>query len=98
MVLTVTQMLSKKGVVGKFVEYYGEGLAGLPLADRATIANMAPEYRATCGIFPIDAETIRYMSSRAARSADPPDRSLRQPRVCSSGRGARGPIHRHPGP
>ncbi len=61
LVLTVTQMLRRKGVVGKFVEFYGEGLAGLPLADRATIANMAPEYGATCGIFPIDAETIRYL-------------------------------------
>jgi aconitate hydratase len=61
LVLTVTQMLRKKGVVGKFVEYYGDGLAGLPLADRATIANMAPEYGATCGLFPIDAETIRYL-------------------------------------
>ncbi|HZH98782.1 MAG TPA: aconitate hydratase AcnA, partial [Fimbriimonadaceae bacterium] len=62
LVLTVTEMLRKKGVVGKFVEFYGEGLAGLPLADRATIANMAPEYGATCGIFPVDAETIRYLS------------------------------------
>src|SRR5271166_613680 len=61
LVLTVTQLLRKKGVVGKFVEYYGEGLASLPLADRATIANMAPEYGATCGIFPIDAETLRYL-------------------------------------
>jgi len=61
LVLTVTQMLRRKGVVGKFVEYYGSGLAGLPLADRATIANMAPEYGATCGLFPIDAETIRYL-------------------------------------
>ncbi|MFO0888429.1 MAG: aconitate hydratase AcnA [Isosphaeraceae bacterium] len=61
LVLTVTQMLRKKGVVGKFVEYYGDGLASLPLADRATIANMAPEYGATCGIFPIDAETLRYL-------------------------------------
>jgi aconitate hydratase len=61
LVLTITQMLRKKGVVGKFVEYYGAGLAGLPLADRATIANMAPEYGATCGLFPIDAETIRYI-------------------------------------
>ena len=61
LVLIVTQMLRKKGVVGKFVEYYGDGLAGLPLADRATIANMAPEYGATCGLFPIDAETIRYL-------------------------------------
>jgi aconitate hydratase len=61
LVLTVTQMLRKKGVVGKFVEFYGDGLAGLPLADRATIANMAPEYGATCGIFPVDAETLRYL-------------------------------------
>ncbi len=61
LVLTVTQMLRRKGVVGKFVEFYGAGLAKLPLADRATIANMAPEYGATCGIFPIDAETIRYL-------------------------------------
>src|SRR6202008_3196055 len=60
LVLTITQMLRKKGVVGKFVEFYGDGLANLPLADRATIANMAPEYGATCGIFPIDAETLRY--------------------------------------
>ncbi len=61
LVLTVTEQLRRKGVVGKFVEFYGDGLATLPLADRATIANMAPEYGATCGIFPIDAETIRYL-------------------------------------
>ena len=61
LVLTVTQMLRKKGVVGKFVEFYGPGLAELPLADRCTIANMAPEYGATCGIFPVDAETLRYL-------------------------------------
>src|SRR5205807_2644703 len=61
LVLTVTEMLRRKGVVGKFVEYYGDGLANLPLADRATIANMAPEYGATCGIFPVDAETLRYL-------------------------------------
>ncbi|MEZ5691293.1 MAG: aconitate hydratase AcnA [Rickettsiales bacterium] len=60
-VLTITQMLRKKGVVGKFVEFFGEGLNHMPLADRATIANMAPEYGATCGIFPIDAETINYL-------------------------------------
>src|SRR5574339_543770 len=69
LVLTVTQMLRKKGVVGKFVEFFGPGLAQLRLADRATIANMAPEYGATCGIFPIDAETIRYLkfSGRSAQ-------------------------------
>jgi aconitate hydratase len=61
LVLTVTEMLRKKGVVGKFVEFYGSGLAGLPLADRATIGNMAPEYGATCGIFPVDAETLNYL-------------------------------------
>jgi aconitate hydratase len=62
LVLTVTEMLRRKGVVGKFVEFYGDGLASLPLADRATIANMAPEYGATCGIFPVDAETLRYLA------------------------------------
>ena len=61
LVLTVTQMLRKKGVVGKFVEFFGPGLAALALADRATIANMAPEYGATCGFFPIDAETLNYL-------------------------------------
>jgi aconitate hydratase len=61
LVLTVTQALRKLGVVGKFVEFYGPGIAELPLADRATISNMAPEYGATCGIFPVDAETLRYL-------------------------------------
>ncbi|MEK7245933.1 MAG: aconitate hydratase AcnA, partial [Pseudomonadota bacterium] len=61
LVLTVTQILRKKGVVGKFVEFFGPGLDALLLPDRATIANMAPEYGATCGIFPVDAETIRYL-------------------------------------
>ncbi|WP_335960475.1 aconitate hydratase AcnA [Acinetobacter bereziniae] len=61
LVLTITQMLRKKGVVGKFVEFYGDGLADLPLADRATIANMAPEYGATCGFFPIDEITLGYL-------------------------------------
>jgi aconitate hydratase len=61
LVLTVTQMLRKKGVVGKFVEFYGPGLNDLPLADRATISNMAPEYGATCGFFPVDKETIKYL-------------------------------------
>ena len=63
LVLTVTQMLRAKGVVGKFVEFYGPGLARLSLADRATIANMAPEYGATCGFFPIDRETIDYLKA-----------------------------------
>ncbi len=61
LVLTVTEMLRKKGVVGKFVEFFGPGLHALPLADRATISNMAPEYGATCGIFPVDDETLRYL-------------------------------------
>lgn len=61
LVLKVVQMLREKGVVGKFVEFYGDGLDRLPLADRATIANMAPEYGATCGFFPIDNETLRYL-------------------------------------
>src|SRR4029077_565106 len=61
LVLTITEMLRKHGVVGKFVEYFGPGLRPLPLADRATIANMAPEYGATCGIFPIDKESLRYL-------------------------------------
>jgi aconitate hydratase len=61
LVLTVTELLRKQGVVGKFVEFYGPGIATLPLADRATIGNMAPEYGATCGIFPVDQETLRYL-------------------------------------
>jgi aconitate hydratase len=61
LVLTVTQMLREKGVVGKFVEFYGSGLSNLPLANRATIANMSPEYGATCGFFPVDDETLRYL-------------------------------------
>ncbi|RLA28225.1 MAG: aconitate hydratase AcnA, partial [Gammaproteobacteria bacterium] len=61
LVLTVTQMLRDKGVVGKFVEFFGDGLSALPLSDRATLANMAPEFGSTCGIFPVDAETIRYL-------------------------------------
>lgn len=61
LVLTVTQMLRQKGVVGKFVEFYGSGLAELPIADRATISNMAPEYGATCGFFPVDHETLKYL-------------------------------------
>jgi aconitate hydratase len=67
LVLTVTQMLRKKGVVGKFVEFFGPGLSNMTLADRATIGNMAPEYGATCGFFPVDRETVRYltMSGRA---------------------------------
>jgi aconitate hydratase len=61
LVLTVTQILRETGVVGKFVEYFGEGLVGLPVADRATIGNMSPEYGATCGFFPVDEETLKYL-------------------------------------
>ena len=69
LVLTIVQMLREKGVVGKFVEFYGDGLKNLSLADRATIANMAPEYGATCGFFAVDKETIKYLKL-TSRSAD----------------------------
>nr|BFD64112.1 aconitate hydratase AcnA [Bdellovibrio sp. HM001] len=69
LVLTITQMLRKKGVVGKFVEFYGPGLASMSLADRATIANMAPEYGATCGFFPVDEQTIKYLKLSGRDSA-----------------------------
>ena len=68
LVLTVTQMLRKKGVVGKFVEFYGPGLDEMALEDRATIANMAPEYGATCGFFPVDGETVRYLKDTARKA------------------------------
>jgi aconitate hydratase len=86
LVLTVTQMLRRKGVVGRFVEFYGPGITGLALADRATIGNMAPEYGATCGFFPIDAETIRYLTL-SARDPSPRRRGCgttnRVPSRCS---------------
>ena len=69
LVLTVTEMLRRAGVVGKFVEFYGEGLGNLPLEDRATIANMAPEYGATCGFFPIDEETLAYLEATARKKS-----------------------------
>jgi aconitate hydratase len=69
LVLTVTEMLRRKGVVGKFVEFFGVGLAHLPLEDRATIANMAPEYGATCGFFPIDTETLAYLKATARKES-----------------------------
>ncbi|MBV8207029.1 MAG: aconitate hydratase AcnA [Acidobacteria bacterium] len=69
LVLTVTEMLRRKGVVGKFVEFFGEGLNSLPVADRATISNMSPEYGATCGIFPVDDATLRYLQM-TGRSAE----------------------------
>jgi aconitate hydratase len=80
MVLTVTQALRKKGVVEKFVEFYGPGLDGMPLADRATIANMAPEYGATCGFFPVDEETLRYLrnTGRTAEEVDLVERYMKE--------------------
>ena len=69
LVLTVTQMLRKKGVVGKFVEFYGPGLNAMSVADRATIANMAPEYGATCGLFPIDVQAMRYLETSGRKPA-----------------------------
>ena len=79
LVLTVTQMLRAKGVVGKFVEFYGPGLPALPLADRATIANMAPEYGATCGIFPVDEHHPRvHALHRPLARARRPDRGLHE--------------------
>ena len=67
LVLTVTQMLRKRGVVGKFVEYFGPGLANLTIADRATIGNMSPEYGATCGFFPVDDDTLNTSRTRPGR-------------------------------
>ena len=85
LVLTVTQMLRKKGVVGKFVEFYGPGLDELSLEDRATIANMAPEYGATCGFFPIDAETVRFLRTpRASRRASRWWRNMPRRRACGA--------------
>src|SRR5712675_1381120 len=69
LVLTVTQMLRKRGVVGKFVEFFGPGLAGLTIADRATIGNMSPEYGATCGFFPVDDDTLRYLADTGRPTA-----------------------------
>ena len=92
--LTVTQMLRERGVVGKFVEFFGPGLPNLPLADRATIGNMSPEYGATCGIFPVDAETLRYLEF----SGRPPERvelveAYCRSRGCSTTRTPRRPTY-----
>ncbi|HEY7961438.1 MAG TPA: aconitate hydratase AcnA [Solirubrobacteraceae bacterium] len=80
LVLTVTEMLRERGVVGMFVEFYGAGLAGLPLADRATIGNMSPEFGSTCAIFPVDAETLRYLefSGRPAEQIELVDAYARE--------------------
>ncbi len=97
LVLTVTELLRATGVVGKFVEFYGPGVARLPLADRATIGNMSPEFGSTCAIFPIDAETLRYLEftgpPAGARRAG---RGLRQGAGPLARRGQRGAdVHRH---
>ena len=85
LVLTVTEMLRKKGVVGKFVEFYGTGLSSLSLPDRATIANMAPEYGATMGFFPVDAETLAYLRFTGRDASASPGRSLHaRSRACSA--------------
>ena len=87
MVLHVTEMLRKAKVVGKFVEFFGAGIAKLTVPDRATIANMAPEYGATVGFFPIDAQTLNYLRRRDARkSKSPRRRHTTKPRACSDRR------------
>ena len=94
--LTVTEMLRKKGVVGKFVEFFGPGLHKLPLADRATIGNMAPEYGATCGIFPVDDETLRYLrlSGRTEEHIAIVEAYYKEQGLFHTRRHARGRIHR----
>ena len=83
--LTVTQMLREHGVVGKFVEFYGPGVPNLPLADRATIGNMSPEFGSTCAMFPIDDETLRYLEfSGRDRSASRSSRRTRASRACGT--------------
>src|SRR5919197_2667727 len=85
LVLTVTQILRRTGVVGKFVEYFGEGLERLPIADRATIGNMSPEYGATCGFFPVDEETLRYLRMTGrSEERNPPVKAYRK---------EQGPLH-----
>ena len=97
LVLTVTQMLRKKGVVGKFVEFFGPALDHLSLPDRATIANMAPEYGATCGFFPIDKETVRYLtfSGRAAERIALVEALRQGPRAVARRQYAGAAVHRH---
>ena len=99
LVLTVTEMLRKKGVVGKFVEFFGPGLHNLPLADRATISNMAPEYGATCGIFPVDEETLRYLrlSGRSEEQVQPGRGLLQGAGPVPHRRHAGGGVHRRAG-
>ena len=92
LVLTVTEILRKTGVVGKFVEYFGAGLASLPVADRATLGNMSPEYGATCGFFPVDEQTLDYLRlTGRARGADRARRGVLQgePALARPGGGSR---------
>ena len=98
LVLTVTQMLRKRGVVGKFVEYFGPGLANLSIADRATIGNMSPEYGATCGFFPVDDDTLRYLTdtSPACRAGCAGRRLLQGAGPLPHQVDARPGLHRHP--
>ncbi len=96
LVLRVTQMLREHGVVGKFVEFFGPGLAHMPLANRATLANMAPEYGATIGFFPVDEQTTKYMRlSGRARSSSPPSSSTASCKACGEMRPSRNHLHRY---
>jgi aconitate hydratase len=97
LVLTVTELLRKRGVVGKFVEFFGDGLANLPLADRATLGNMSPEFGSTCAIFPIDGETTHYLrlSGRAEQQVALVEAYAR-PRAVARGRRGAGALHRGP--
>ena len=98
LVLTVTQMLRKKGVVGKFVEFYGPGLNAMSLADRATIANMAPEYGATCGFFPVDAQAIGYLKTSGRKPrASRWSRHTPRRRACTARGSTPDPFHRYAG-
>ena len=95
--LTVTEMLRAKGVVGRFVEFFGPGLAGLPLADRATIGNMSPEFGSTAAIFPIDAETLRYLrfTGRPAEQIELVEAYAREQGLWHDDDDARTPSQRH---
>ena len=98
LVLTVTQMLRAKGVVGRFVEFYGPGLDSMSVADRATIANMAPEYGATCGFFPIDERTLEYLRLTGRPDEDGSSWSapIARRRACgATTASARAGVHRH---
>ena len=99
LVLTVTQILRKKGVVDQFVEFFGEGLSEMTLADRATVANMSPEYGATMGFFPIDAETLRYLrqTGRTDEEVDRVERYAKEQGIFRTDSNARSGVHRRAG-